>query len=360
MPRSNEQEHVPQVENQWYDDWIKDVPDLTERVAVVTGCNSGTGFWAASALAGKGCTVVMACRSVEKADRAKKDILETYPQANLEVIQMDNMDLSSVRSFAKTFNAKYDRLDYLLNNAGIMAQPLIKSKDGYDIQFQTNHLAHFLLTKLLWNKLVASPGQGRVVNHSSSAHHFGSPIFDKDRMDDPTYAWGWFGVNVLMVRVFFPLMGANPMDRWLRYGVSKLCNVLMMRSLQRKIEGANLTDKVIAVACHPGYASTGLQYAAAEAMSNWQRMNERNAQSAADGSLPLLMATVGASVENGDYLGPSLGMEMKGPPKKAKVGGNGNNAEMAKELWEYSEECLGEKFEVWTTANVGCKTCKPT
>ena len=123
--RSGEADHGVVVKNQWYDGWIQDMPDLTGKVAIVTGGNSGTGFWAASALAGKGCTVVLACRNEAKANAAKKEILGYYPDAQVDVIVMDNMDLSSVKTFAATFDKKYDRLDYLLNNAGIMAQPLL-------------------------------------------------------------------------------------------------------------------------------------------------------------------------------------------------------------------------------------------
>jgi NAD(P)-dependent dehydrogenase (short-subunit alcohol dehydrogenase family) len=137
MTRSGESAHGVTVENQWYDEWIKEkIPDISDKVAVITGSNSGTGFWAANALASKGCTVVLACRNESKANAARDEILERFPEAKIDCIVLDNMDLSTVRSFAETFNSKYDRLDYLLNNAGIMAQALIKSKDGFDIQFQ--------------------------------------------------------------------------------------------------------------------------------------------------------------------------------------------------------------------------------
>jgi NAD(P)-dependent dehydrogenase (short-subunit alcohol dehydrogenase family) len=333
------------VKNKWYDDWIKDIPDLTDKVAIVTGSNSGTGFWAANALASKGCTVVMACRSVEKGQFAKQEILANHPDANLDVMYMDNMDLSSVRSFAKTFHEKYHRLDYLLNNAGIMAQPLIKSKDGFDIQFQTNHLAHFLLTKLVFDKMVASSGQARVVFHSSSAHSVFSPKFHRDQLIVPAYSWGMLGINVFLVNVVLPLIRMVPVDRWLRYGVSKLCNVLTMRELQHKIdEHGRENDIIIAVACHPGYANTALQYEGRQFFWFWKFGNQYFAQSAADGSLPLLHATVGVNVRNGDYFGPRY--YATGPPVKEAVRGHGNNRIMATELWEYSEECIGEPFTV--------------
>ena len=344
--RSGEASHGVVVANQWYDDWIKDIPDLTGKVAIVTGGNSGTGFWAASALAGKGCTVVLACRSEAKATAAKKEILEYYPNAKVDVIVMDNMDFGSVTTFAAAFDKKYDRLDYLLNNAGIMAQPLIKSKDGFDIQFQTNHLAHFLLTELLWDKMLKTPGQSRVINHSSGAHALGSPAFDKNKMEYPSYSWGILGINVFLWNVVLPFMGLKPIDNWKRYGVSKLCNVLFTKQLQAKIDEKNLSDKIIAVACHPGYANTNLQNVAKDSMSNWEKMNSGNAQSAADGSLPLLLSTIGKDIKGGDYCEPSGTQHMSGTPMVGAVGGNGNNVAMAKELWDYSEECVGAKFEV--------------
>ena len=345
--RSGEADHGVVVENQWYDDWIKDnIPDQTGKVAIITGANSGTGFWATSALAGKGCQVVLACRNEGKANAAKSEILQRHPDASVDVIVMDNMDLSTVRSFVKTFDQKYDRLDYLINNAGIMAQPWIESKDGFDIQFQTNHLSHFLLTKLLWEKLVNSPGQGRVVNHSSSAHSIGAPKFDRNHMQHPTYSVGWVGINTVLWNMVMPIMGMHPLENWKRYGVSKLCNVLFTNDLADKIQSSGLQEKVMVVSCHPGYANTNLQNAAKDSMRNWEKANAGNAQSAADGSLPLLMATVSTSIKSGDYLGPSQSMGLKGPPKVVGVGGNGNDMTMAEELWKYSEECVKETFQV--------------
>jgi NAD(P)-dependent dehydrogenase (short-subunit alcohol dehydrogenase family) len=345
--RSGETSHGVVVPNQWYDDWItENISDLSGKVAIVTGGNSGTGFWAASALAGKGCTVVLACRSEEKATAAKTEILGYYPDAKVDVsMVMDNMDLETVRTFAQAFNTKYDRLDFLLNNAGIMAQPLIKSKDGFDIQFQTNHLAHFLLTQLLWDKMVQTEGQSRIVNHSSVSHKLGSPVFDKNKMDDPSYSWGLLGMNAVVWKAM-PLVGFTPVDNWLRYGVSKLCNVLFTKMLADKIEEKGLGDKIIAVACHPGYANTNLQHVAKDSMKYWERLNSGTAQSAADGSLPLLLSTVGKDIKDGDYCEPSLNFNVKGPPMVGKVGGNGNNPEMAQELWSFSEECVKTTFTI--------------
>ena len=244
------------TENKYYEGWIKDnLPDLTGKVAIVTGSNSGTGFWCARALAGAGATVVLGCRNAEKAELAKKEILDSFPAANVAVIRIDTADLASVRAFASEFNTQYDRLDILANNAGVMAIPYSLTKDGFEIQFQTNHLGHFLLTKLLWDKLVNTPGQSRVIQHSSSAHSIGSPYFSKDHMEKPLF--GFFSGFFLWYFIY-PLL-ALPKWNWLRYGVSKLSNVLFMRGLEKRIKDADLDSKVISVACHPGGARTQLQ-----------------------------------------------------------------------------------------------------
>ena len=343
--RSVELSSVPQIEVKWYHDWIKEhLPDQTGRVAIVTGANSGTGFWCAKALAGAGATVVMACRTPEKAEAAAEEILEDYPNAKVDAsIRLDTSDLACVREFARTFNAKYDRLDILANNAGVMALPFSKTKDGFEIQWQTNHLGHFVLTNLLWRKMLDTPGESRVVNHSSSAHQLGK--FSPDHMEKPLYGWkltGWIAPIIL------PIMGMKPIENWLRYGVSKLSNVLFMKGLEKRIKEAGLESKVITIAVHPGYASTQLQQVAGEAgsMKDWQSHNESRAQSAADGSLPLLMGCVGKDVANGDYLGPTEGGTMRGPPGKDKIGGYGNDPDQVESLWKYSEKCAGEQFKI--------------
>lgn len=346
---------VPQITNEWYEDWIQNnmlgddnkEKNLKDKVAIVTGANSGTGFWCATALAKAGVTVVMACRNAEKAKAAKEDIVaDCGPNAPTvdASLTLDTSKLASVRAFAEQFNKKYDRLDYLINNAGIMAVPYSMTSDNYEIQWQTNHLGHFLLTSLLWKKLVDSPGQARVIQHSSGAHWLGAPKFDKNQMEVPPTGWS----GLLVFHALLPLVGMADKKSWIRYGVSKLCNVLLMRGLQQRIETAKLNEKVISLAVHPGYASTGLQAKAGEAgsMPNWKTANAGNAQSAADGSLPLLMAAVSKEATNGDYFGPSLHRESKGPPHKCSTGGFSNDQQQIDELWTYSEECIGSQFTV--------------
>ena len=145
-----------------------DIPDLTGKVIIITGANSGLGLVSAQAFAAKGATVVMACRSLQKGEAAKTEILRAAPAAKLDLMQLDNASLKSVRTFADAFKANYERLDLLLNNAGVMAIPRQETADGFEMQFGVNHLAHFALTGHLLERLTSTPGS-RVHSTSSSA-----------------------------------------------------------------------------------------------------------------------------------------------------------------------------------------------
>eukprot|EP00929_Paragymnodinium_shiwhaense_P116937 TRINITY_DN86_c0_g1_i1.p1 TRINITY_DN86_c0_g1~~TRINITY_DN86_c0_g1_i1.p1 ORF type:complete len:266 (-),score=40.83 TRINITY_DN86_c0_g1_i1:262-1059(-) len=249
--------------------------------------------------------------------------------------------MSSVRAFAKDFDARYAKLDILVNNAGIMAQPEEQSKDGHDIQFQSNYLAHFLLTELLWSKLLAATASkpaepARVVHHASAVHWIGAVKFDRTAMSMPPASW-WAVPAWKLVKRF----GGYPEGNWRRYCMSKLCNILFGLELQRRIEANGLGDRVMSVMCHPGYASTQLQVVAGNAgsMKNWQERNKNMAQSAADGALPLLRCCVDPSARGGVYYGPGGKNERTGPPVECKIGRHGRNPRMAADLWAYAEEC---------------------
>ena len=153
------------MSNKWTQ---QDIPDLTGKVVIITGANSGLGLESTKALAAKGATVVMACRNMRKAEQAKAEVLRLTPDANLDVMALDNASLDSVRAFADAFKAKYDRLDILLNNAGVMAIPRTETEEGFEMQLGVNHLAHFALTGLLLDVLTQTPG-ARVHSTSSSA-----------------------------------------------------------------------------------------------------------------------------------------------------------------------------------------------
>ena len=178
---------------------LKNMNDLKGKVILVTGGNSGLGFESAKAFAGNGATVVLASRSNQKGETAKSKILESHPSGIIEVLELDLMDLESVTSFVKEFSAKYDRLDVLVNNAGIMMTPYFKTKDGFEGQMGTNHLGHFALTGLLL-ELIKSTPDSRVVNVSSNGHRFGTMDFDNLLYEDgkeytPMKAYGRSTIN---------------------------------------------------------------------------------------------------------------------------------------------------------------------
>jgi protochlorophyllide reductase len=208
-----------------------DIPDLTGKVVVITGANSGLGLESTKAIAAKGATVVMACRNLSKADKAKTEVLALHPGAKLDVMQLDNASLDSVRAFAAAFRAKYDRLDILLNNAGVMAIPRQETADGFEMQLGVNHLAHFALTGLLLDLLTSTPG-ARVHNVSSSANYNGSINFDD-------------------------LMGAGEYGRWSAYGQSKLANVFFTYELNKRLAAAG--HDTISNTSHPGLVMGNLQ-----------------------------------------------------------------------------------------------------
>ncbi len=216
-------------ENNWT---INNIPDLKGKVIIVTGGNSGLGFESVKAFAKKGADVILASRSLEKGNLARTEIVNEYPDSRIEVMELDLGDLESVRNFADKFSKKYKKLDILLNNAGIMMTPYLKTKDGFEGQLGTNHLGHFALTGLLLDKILNSPGS-RVINVSSMAHKSGKMDFNNLQFENGK--------------------GYSPMKS---YGRSKLSNLLFIYELQRRLESSNHSS--IAIAAHPGVATTNL------------------------------------------------------------------------------------------------------
>ena len=213
------------------ENWTKaNIPDLSGKVIIVTGGNSGLGYESVKAFAEKGAEVILASRSVEKGEAAKKAMLEV--KGNISVLPLDLMDFSSIKSFTEKFQQKYKRLDVLLNNAGIMTTPYFLTKDGLEAQMGTNHFGHFALTGLLFNLLKNTPAS-RIVNVSSMAHKQGKMDFS----------------NLL----FENGVGYSPIKS---YGRSKLANLLFTYELQRRMAAKGI--KTIAVAAHPGVSNTNL------------------------------------------------------------------------------------------------------
>jgi len=289
------------------------IPDLTGKVIIVTGANSGIGFEAAKEFARKGTRVVLACRDAKKAEAAAKQIHGEYPDATLEIMALDLSDLSSVRAFATNFISRYSSLDILCNNAGVMALPQrFETADGFEMQFGTNHLGHFALTGLLLDVLLSTPN-ARVVTVSSGAHRFGKVEFD----------------NLNAERVY---------KKWNAYGLSKLANLLFTYELQRRLERAG--KDVIAVAAHPGYTATNLQTHS----GLFSFLNNFLAQKQEMGALPTLYAATSPDMHGGDYIGPDGLMEQRGYPKKVQSNDASHDEEVAQKLWQVSEELTGVQF----------------
>jgi len=291
---------------------LDDMPDQSGRVAVVTGANTGIGFETAAALAEKNARVVMACRNLQKAMDAIARIRERTPDAELELIELDLASLTSVERFAGTLHAGHDRLDLLINNAGVMVPPFGRTEDGFELQFGCNHLGHFALTGRLLDLLEAAPA-ARVVTVSSLAHRYGA-------MD------------------FYNLNSEKGYDKVPAYGRSKLANLLFTFELQRRLEAAGW--KVIATAAHPGWTGTDLQ----RHSRFISFFNIFFAQPPPMGALPTLRAATDPAAEGGDYFGPGGLFEMRGYPVKVGASPAATNELDARRLWEVSEELTGVSF----------------
>jgi NAD(P)-dependent dehydrogenase (short-subunit alcohol dehydrogenase family) len=289
-----------------------DIPEMSGKVVIVTGANSGIGYETARALARKGASVVMACRNLEKANTAASEITLADPDAVLDIIQLDLADLDSVRSFADTFKSRYAQLDLLINNAGVMVPPFTRTADGFELQFGANHLGHFALTGLLLDRLLETP-QARIINVSSGAHRMGGGTIDFDNLNAEK------GYNAA---------GA--------YAQSKLANLLFTLELNRRLE-AHGSD-VIAASAHPGWTVTGLQRGFMHTISRIF------GQQPMMGALPTLLAATDPGVKRDDYFGPDGFMEMRGYPQKVSSSAAANDHQLARRLWDVSEELTGIRY----------------
>jgi NAD(P)-dependent dehydrogenase (short-subunit alcohol dehydrogenase family) len=294
-----------------------DMPDQRGKLVVVTGGNSGIGYEASLALAGANAHVILAVRNVDKGEEAAGEIRQRYPQAQVTVMALNLADLKNVRAFAESFLASHDRLDVLINNAGVMALPARKTVDGFEMQFGTNHLGHFALTGLLLPVLKKTPG-ARIVTVSSGVHVSGDIHFDD-------------------------LQWEKKYDRWGAYAQSKLANLLFAYELQRRFTAAGVN--ITSVGCHPGYAATNLQTAGPQmdgsVFSAWMMKvaNALFAQGRDMGALPTLFAATAVEVNGCDYIGPDGGM--RGYPQKMKSNNKSYDEALAKKLWTVSEKLTG-------------------
>ncbi len=295
------------------------MPPQAGRVALITGANSGLGLAAARALAAAGATTILACRSPENAERARRELVAAFPQADVQVGMLDVASLKSVRAFAKEVRQRFEAIDLLINNAGIFATPHWRSPDGFELQFATNHLGHFALTGLLLPQLAASAGS-RVVVVSSVAARSGHIEFDD-------------------------LMGERRYDSWQAYSQSKLANLMFALELQRRLQSAR--RPTMAVAAHPGFATTNLLatpggFFLKRVVS--PLMKHLTFQPAEQGVLPILFAATSPDAEPGGYYGPQGFREMNGPPGPAAIPDRARDRAAAARLWEVSERLAGISY----------------
>jgi NAD(P)-dependent dehydrogenase (short-subunit alcohol dehydrogenase family) len=254
----------------------------------------------------------MAVRTVAKGERARDEILAVQPGASLEVRRIDLADLASVAEFADRLIADGRPVDVLINNAGVMAPPLSRTAEGFELQFGTNHLGHFALTNLLLDRVT-----GRVVNVSSTAHRMGKIDFEDPNWERRRYR------------------------RWGAYGQSKLANMLFTAELQRRLEAVG--SEVLATAAHPGYANTNLQFHTGQLESIWRLSNRLLAQDEMGGALPTLYAAT-ADIPGNSFAGPGGFLEQRGPAKLVGRNKAAQDMHAAARLWTLSEQLTGVRF----------------
>ena len=263
------------------------IPDQSGRVIIITGANSGIGFWMTKYLAKKGAKIIMACRSTERAQAAKEKILNKQPDAKIEIEILDLASLKSVKEFSEKFHQKHDRLDILINNAGVMMTPKWQTEDGFEYQIGINHFGHFALTNQLLT-LLEKTEKSRIVSLSSMAHKSGKINLGDLNWKDKKY------------------------NRWKVYAQSKLANLMFAIELDRKLQARGSTTR--SLAAHPGMSRTklGRHFPLGNLLFTFTQTPKK-------GALPTLRAATDPEATQYPYWGPRGIMEAIGYPKKASI-----------------------------------------
>lgn len=294
--------------------WTTDnIPDQSGKIIIITGANSGLGFESTKALAQKGGHVILACRNKTKAIHALDRIKSQVAHASLEFMPLDLSDQKSIHQFVNAFKLKYDRLDILINNAGIMQVPYGKTVDGFERQFGTNHLGHFTLTGLLYD-LIKRTKNSRVVTLSSGAHNMANIDFNNLQYENGRY---------------------NSMTA---YGRSKLANILFAYALDRRFKRDNI--QAMSLVAHPGGANTNLNDHLTEGFLNkiTKPLMDKMMQSAYMGALPSLRAATDPQARGGQYYGPGGFTGNSGYPKVVKSSRKSKDESLQDQLWRVSEQ----------------------
>lgn len=293
---------------------------MSNTVAVVTGANAGLGFQTALELAAAGTTVVMACRSLERARKAQSDLLAQLPTASTAILPLDVSEPESIREFGRHFAEQWGRLDILINNAGVIGLPLSRNSVGHELHLATNYLGAFSLTGTLL-PLFRKDVRARIVNVGSLAHRLG-------RLDLGDLNWE-----------------KTPYNEWKAYTRSKLAVLSFTMELDRRLRQSG--SSIMALGAHPGFAATEASKKSAaltpsNAFSKWvTEMIGVLIPSAADASGPILHAARDEGVNGGDYYGPSGCLEIRGRTGRARLNPIARDVEIGRRLWALSESMTG-------------------
>jgi NAD(P)-dependent dehydrogenase (short-subunit alcohol dehydrogenase family) len=296
--------------NKWT---VENMPDQSGRIAVVTGSSSGIGYEAARVFAEKNSKVIIAVRNKQKGDSAVNKIKSENPNADVSVMILDLADLSSVKKFVDDYKSKFDRLDVLINNAGVMMPPYGKTANGFELQMGTNHFGHFALTLQLLD-VIEKTEDARIVNISSMAHNYGNIDFEDLTWEKRSY------------------------NKMRSYGDSKIANLYFTYELAKKLSDKGSAVKVLAA--HPGWTATDLQ----RHSGVFGALNPFLAMKIWQGTLPTLRAAVDPEANTGDYYGPDGWQGWRGYPVKVQSNELSKNKEIAARLWTVSEELTGITF----------------
>jgi NAD(P)-dependent dehydrogenase (short-subunit alcohol dehydrogenase family) len=295
-----------------------DIPDQTGRIAVITGANTGLGYETARALAEHGAHVVLAVRNLDKGKDAAARITAASPSAGVALQELDLTSLDSIRAAARQLRSDHDRIDLLVNNAGVMYTPKSTTKDGFELQFGTNHLGHFALTGLLLDRLLPVAGS-RIVTVSSIGHRIRADIHFDDLQWEHSY------------------------NRVSAYGQAKLANLLFTYELQRRLARHGTT---IAAAAHPGGSNTELMRNLPPLVARVSAVIEPLFQDPAMGALPSLRAATDPAVVGGQYFGPDGFAQTRGYPKVVASSRKSHDVDRQRRLWAVSEELTGVVYPV--------------
>lgn len=298
---------------------VERLPDLSGQTYLVTGANSGIGFETCRHLRNRNANVMLASRSLSKAEAAVEQLKQIQGEGTLSIVQLDLGSLESIHNAAESVGDMVDGLDAVINNAGVMQTPQRETTDGFELQFGTNHLGHFLLNSLLFD--LVKRRNGRIVPVSSIVHLRGHSIDFADPM---------------LTRSYSPTTA---------YVQSKLANLTYGMELARRLEATD--SPVKCVSCHPGYSNTNLQRTGPTGLLKAvYQLTNLLAQRARDGAVPVALAAAGTEAQNGAYYGPTGLGEARGSVGDGRVNPAAVNVEAGKRLWELSEELLGITWEI--------------